>query len=141
MLDHAAVRDAHDVHDGDVDRAAGRRATPERAVVRAGRTDAEPHGVAGGRGVLDLEVKVRELAAQLGDERTEAIDTGGRAILVFDAVLGDERLESVEFTVVEAALDDGSADPLARQGRGRLDGHGSEPRYWSSTLVDTGVIL
>ena len=115
VLDHAAVGDAHDVHDGDVDRAAGRRATPQRAVVGAGRTDAEPHGVARGRGVLDLEVQVRELAAQLGDERTQAIDTGGRAFLVFDDVVGDERLETVEVAVVEAALDDGSADLLVRR--------------------------
>ena len=141
VLDHAAVGDAHDVHDGDVDRAAGRRAAPQRAVIGAGRTDAEPHGVARGRAVLDLEVQVRELAAQLGDERTQAIDTGGRAFLVFDDVVGDESLETVEVAVVEAALDDGSADLLVRDGRGRFGGHGSEPHYWSDTLVDTGVIL
>jgi hypothetical protein len=60
---------------------------------------------------------------------------------MFDDVVGDECVKSVEVTVIEAALDDGSADLLVRLGGGRFDGHGSEPRYWSSTLVDTGVIL
>ena len=54
------------------------------------------------------------MAAQLGDERTQAVDAGGRAFLVLDDVVGDERLETVEVAVVEAALDDGSADLLVR---------------------------
>ena len=63
-------------------------------------------------------MQVRDLAAQLGDERTQAIDAGARAFLVFDDVVGDECLETVEVAVVEAALDDGSADLLDRLGRG-----------------------
>jgi hypothetical protein len=63
-------------------------------------------------------VQVRVRGAQLGDERTQAIDAGGRALLVFDDVVVDEGIEPIEVAVVEAALDQGPADLLVRLGRG-----------------------
>src|SRR4029079_14240224 len=100
----------------------GRRAPPHRAVVGTGRADAEPRGVARGRSVLDLEVQVRVRGAQLGDERTQAIDAGGRAFLMLDGVVSDDPFQGIEVAVVEAALDQGSADLLVGLGRGRLRG-------------------
>jgi hypothetical protein len=55
-------------------------------------------------------VQVGERGAQLRDEGAQAVDAGGRAFLMLDTVVGDDPFQGIEVAIIEAALDQGSAD-------------------------------
>ena len=72
MLDHPSVAVAGDVDHGDFERAAGGWFAELAAGVGAGAAEPGPEGVAGEAGVLDAEVEVVGVGAQLADDGGDA---------------------------------------------------------------------
>jgi hypothetical protein len=116
MLDHPSVAVAGDVDHGDFERAAGGWFAELAAGVGAGAAEPGPEGVAGEAGVLDAEVEVVGVGAQLADDGgdagwpDDACWPGGCLELVFHEVGRDEPVEDSEVAVVASI---GQITPVA----------------------------
>ncbi len=115
MLDDAAVLDPQDVEDRRAHSLPGRRVAHERAVVRAAPRHAEPDEVTIDDEVLDLEMEVRERAAERCDHGLDALGAGcvvrAEVLMLHDVGRG-EPVGDAEVAVVEALLDQAAGDGL-----------------------------